>query len=225
MCAHPNSLAKRFELPCLEAFGTHARFIRTPVYWSYAQDVGIECMPVDLLIGSNNWLERLARTIGSYNLGSVKNLFAGKILEILWIENSIVIIRSSERVHCLSVPREWLLMGSSISVSPYPCSSVSYPAQYASFYAYRRYYRQCCAYPRAWLKPVAVNLSFVFFCSVYCAPPLHHTIEALLRRGVRGVDALRILQIGISLKRCRIYKRIAILERLPTVQQQTTPLL
>lgn len=175
--------------------------------------------------GSFNWLEQLARMIGSYNFESVKNLFAGKILEILRVESSIVMICSSERVHCLSVPWEWLLMGSSISVSPYPCSSVSHPARYASFYAYWRYYRQCCAYPRAWLKPVAVNLSFVFFCSVYCAPPLHHTIEASLKRGVRGVDALGILQIGISLKRCKIHKRIAILERLPIVQQQTTPLL
>lgn len=174
-------------------------------------------MPVNLLIGSNNWLQRLARTTSKLSKISSQN---SRDIPSWKFNRDDSLLRTR-----LSVPWEWLLMGSSKSVLPYPCSSVSHPARYASFYAYRRYYRQCCAYPRAWLKPVAVNLSFVFFCSVYCAPPLHHTIEASLRRGVRGVDALGILQIGISLERCRIHERIAILERRPIVQQQTTPLL
>lgn len=66
----------------LEVFDTHARFIRTPVYWSYAQNVGIEC----------SWISKLARTIGSKDwLVQPRNCQKSlrKILEILRVENSI----------------------------------------------------------------------------------------------------------------------------------------
>jgi len=167
--------------------------------------IGFVCTFVNWLwIDTNNWLEIRKLNLPEHNIEN-QNLFVDKILEMLKIQS---LARSSGSAHCLFARWKRLLLGSSISVS----SSSSHPFLIRHdthrFTHYRRYYRQCCAYPHAWLKPVAVNLSFVFFCSVYYAPPLHHTIEASLRQGVRGVDALRILQTGtMDREWCRIYER------------------
>lgn len=174
----------------------------------------------------------LAQTIGSKFESSIslernsksQNFFADKILEMLSAENSNRNNSHAPSVARTAYPRDendcyWAPL---MPVSPSP-SLIRFSSGTIRivFTHYRRYYRQCCAYPHAWLEPVAVNLSFVFLLCFYYAPPLHHTIEASLWRGVRGVDALRILRTGtMDREWCGIYERIAVLERLPTVRQQ-----
>lgn len=171
--------------------------------------MGFVCTSVNWLwIGTNNWLK----------------IRKGRFLQNTISKNKIFIVifiaRSSGSAHCLSAWWKLLLLGSSMSASPSHPSLIWHDTH--RFTHYRRYYRQCCAYPHAWLKPVAVNLSFVFFFALFITHRRYITLlKPRSRRGVRGVDALRILQTGtMDREWCRIYERIAVLERLPTVRQQ-----
>lgn len=194
--ARPNSFAKRSRVSrnFRHTPATHQDSRVFRIWYSYVCPwIGSELAQT---IGSNDWLEIRKLAFPRTQFRKSQNFFADKILEMLssWKFNRNNSHALSGSAHCLSA-RKWfgLLY---ISVSPSPSHPFLIRHDTHRFTHYRRYYRLCCAYPHAWLKPVAVNLSFVFFCSVYYAPPLHHTIEASLRRGVRGVDALRILQTG-----------------------------
>lgn len=180
-------------------------------------------------IGTNNWLEKFESSISSITHSKSQNLFAGKILETLSAsENSIVITRSSGSART-AYPREtmktncyWAPLCHSLAISPSHPFLIRHDTH--RFTHYRRYYRQCCAYPHAWLETCSRKLVVrVFLLCLLRTAVTSHYLKASLRRGVRGVDALRILQTGtMDREWCRIHERerIAVLERLPTVRQQ-----